>query len=225
MKRSLIITFLLFLLLPGFSQTMRSFSEEPDVFIREVPRLFESVTVPGASVEIMILTDSLSGEWNRNAFTDEEKWQIIRMSNLLLDKRIKPYPRFFNYLRVIMELHARDDDHSYVMGYLSGLERKAEERSIRQIKSYLDIFSDFILEGKLFGNNSFSWNYTDSAYVMEYDSVPRFLFKKTDLVCNTTRDTSVISGSGGIYYPLRSRWEGFGGVMDWSKLGLSKLFC
>ena len=222
MNRFLFLIIITLLALRSSPQTLRTFSEEPDVFIKEIPRLFESVTVPGVSVEIMLLTDTLTGEWNRNAFTDEEKREIIQVANLLLDKRIKPYPEFFNFFKVIMELHTRDEGHTYVSGYLAGLRKRVEERSIRRLRGYLDTFTAFLLEKKLFGNNSFSWSYTDSAFLMEYDSVPRFLFKRTDLICNNSYDTAVIYETGGVYYPLSSQWDGFGGGMDWRRLGFSK---
>ena len=42
------------------------------------------------------------------------------------------------------------------------------------------------------------------------------------LICFSKRDSSIIEGTSGYYYPLRSLWVGQQGLMTWERAGFSK---
>lgn len=212
----LLILSLLFALTAG-SQTLKQFPDDPDEYIRDLPLLFGNVTNEDQINDVIFILDSLKAEWERNNFSQEEKSGIIKVSKKLLNRRLKAWPHFLNFYTCILELH---ENEGQVEDWLASIEEFEADASLREIQKTLRQYMRFFELGVLNNSNSFDWIVTDSNFIFEYDTVARFLFKRTDLFCASKYDTSYIKGTSGIYYPQIGRWDGYDGRITWRRFGI-----
>ena len=222
--KRLILTLTAFLLLIGFSsgQSKKKFPEDPNAFISDLPLFFESISNEDAWAETFLLLDTLSADWTAGRFSDDEKIEIIQLSNALLKRRLPAYPHFYRFFYNIMELHLQEGKQSFVLPWLESIEDFMKEASLRQIQGHIGTYFMFFTENILYSSSSIQWYLSDSLYRFEYDTIPVFYLKKTDLLCATKKDTSVISGTEGAYFPTLNFWKGFNGTVNWERVGYPK---
>ena len=207
------------LVFSAFSQGLKTLPEDPEAFIQAIPELFQPA---GQKMDenIVVLVDSLTHCWNAQYFSDEEKFGIIKMSRRLLDRRMKADPHFVNFFTCILNFSVMGQETGSIISWIESLEKYEENGSLRQLQGLIQKYTDFFQVKELYSSNSFSWTFSDSNYRFEYAEKPRFLFGPTDLLCATKRDTSIISGTQGIYYPEDNLWTGFKGKVTWRRFDM-----
>lgn len=219
MKKRYLLIITLFLSLSAGSQTLKEFPDDPGEFIRDLPLLYDNIKNEDLLFDIFFVIDSLTAEWQRGSFSQEEKFYIIKASKTLKDRRVKPFPGFYNFFSDILYLHR---DKGQVEDWIQNLLDFEKEARFSQINNFLEQYQRFFELQILNNSGSFDWMVTDTSIVFEYDSVPRFLFKETDLYCASRYDTSYINGTSGVYYPEKGLWKGFGGKITWRRFGISE---
>lgn len=217
MKKAYFLLLLLLITITAGSQTLREFSDSPDDYIRELPQLFGNIKDEEQINSVLFIIDSLTAEWERNNFAQEEKFRIIQVSKKLLDRRLKPTPHFLDFFTIILEFHKRGGE---IEAWLMSLEDYEKEASFRQLQNFLEQYRRFFDLRILNNSNSFDWAVTDSNFRFEYDTAARFLFKSTDLFCASRYDTSYISGTSGMYFPMLGQWQGYGGKVTWRRFDI-----
>jgi hypothetical protein len=197
-------------------QAIKSFSPEPEKFIQEVALVYDDVTNTKIKAEISRTLGVFFIAWDSTYFSEEEKALVIDDANMLIKRRLSTYPYLLRYFYIIGKLKNGADPHANKLWLLSLRDQDAVS-SLRQLQEYLDNFYDFLSGNTLSKSASFIWQVRDTNYRFAYDTVARFIYKKTDLACFTTNDTSVISSTSGIYYPTQSKWQGTGGKVNWKR--------
>ena len=96
------IALFLFLLIPfsyqlAVGQAVKSFSDETNAFFSELNAFFDKVANKDDKQACEYMLAEFTNAWNSGLLTKEHKQNIIHVSNLMLKRRLKPYPDFFNY--------------------------------------------------------------------------------------------------------------------------------
>ena len=197
-------------------QSQKSFSEDPDVFIQEVADLYKGISNSKIRLEVELVLNDFYTAWDSSYFSQDERAMVIQNANLLLKRRLQPYPYLIRYFYIIEKLKNGPDPFAGI-SWLNSLRDEEKESSLRQLQEYIDLFYDFLSEKVLNKSTSFTWQVSDTNYLLVYDTLARFVYKKTDLTCFTNNDTSVIVSTSGIYYPTLSIWDGSGGTVSWKR--------
>lgn len=211
----------LILLIPFISsgQALKPFPEEPEAFREKVATVFDMIRIPAVMLDCDFVLDSLLAEWDRGAFNADEKFEIIRGSNLLVNRKLITYPDYYRYLYCILELHILDSRHHSVAPWIQGLDRDFSVRSLRQVQDLLELYENFFKDRQLSRTGSQTWSFTEESYEYKPDTAAAFVFDKTDLICSSAKDSSVIYNTKGIYYPTYAQWIGDGGKITWQRVG------
>lgn len=202
-------------------QPLKSFSTDPELFIKEVAALYEDVTNTKVKAEISRTLGVFFIAWDSTYFSATEKALVIDNANMLLKRRLATYPHLLKYFYIIGKLKNGPDPDANHLWLLSLRDRDAVS-SLRQLQDYIDYFHDFFAGNILNRTTSFTWQVTDTNYRFEYDTLARFTYRKTDLLCFTTYDSSIISSTSGTFYPTLLVWEGTGGKIDWRRNKLDR---
>ena len=220
-KHILFLRIILFsaVLLTGYAvkgQTPKTFSENPDMFFRELTDYLNYSNKKEAAP----LLDGFKVIWlEEKRFDAEQQGMVIQTANIMLKKRLKPFPDFSNYLTALTALARSGKDESVFTNWHASLEKMLAS-SARRYSDYIESVSGLFSENTLNASASVQWIAGSSAFTFEFDTVPRISFPQMDLVCRAKGDSSLISGIRGYYYPLTKTFTGTGGRLLWTRAGL-----
>ena len=78
-------------------QAIKSFSDETGEFFSQLNTLFENVPNKDDKKACDYMLAEFTNAWNSGLLTKENKLEIVHVCNLMLKRRLKPYPDFYNY--------------------------------------------------------------------------------------------------------------------------------
>jgi len=205
----------------GQSQNQRttSFSGDSTKFIGELNGLLFGLSDNDKKLVQPVMTDFVRN-WNQESFDPATKKLIYTLCNEMLKKKLRVFPDFFNY---IQSLNVFIDTHQPVglfTNWSAILKKLISEKSSRNFSSFLDITTTLFGEGMIYKSQSTQWKITPAIFSMKLDSVPVIEFAKANLICHVNKDSMVIFGTLGTYFPLSLRWVGHEGRVDWQRVGI-----
>ncbi len=164
------------------------------------------------------------GYYNSGKFTNNQKIQMIKLTNQMLDQNYQSSPHFENYFNAINGL--------VVNNLVAKLDNwnKAAEKALNQGKDecykFLQISRNVLYDKTLFKTAAITWTATNLDVDFSSKTTPMFIFKSTDLFGITPGDTLEIYQTGGTYDAANSMWYGKGGRTDFTRVGMdsSKVF-
>lgn len=227
------IKLLLFLSVVTFSlnSVAQTFSNDREKFIKEFDKLMRSSTSndlrPFVEEELtpILLT---SGK-----FPDDYFSKMVQTSNLLIDKRLKPYPDVYNYIFSVYSLVKNDQPRKSYEAWHESVDELMGNRNPRRITDFIEVSGAFFSRKAISIDRNFEWFCEGGSYEFIYDKTAFIKFENTNLICRTLNrgggqrevpysDSVVIKKTNGIIDLSRNRWEGEGGIITWEKVGLPK---
>ena len=159
--------------------------------------------------------------WYGGYFTEEQRKGVYSISNLMLQKKMRAFPDFRNYLYTVGSFVTSDfqTEKSFDL-WQSTLQKLLNDRNKRKFSDYLTFSNGLFSENAMYISASTKWSANNNNYVFGYDSLPKITFEALDLICFAKDDSMKIKNTKGVYYPTEDLWIGQGGVVDWQKAGL-----
>lgn len=214
----IIITF--FCSFASHAQSLKSFSEDKTVFPSEVEYFLSGISNPSIVMKVRELLLEFEEAWNTDIYSEEEKTVIVENANILLKRKMKAYPYFYQYITIVHNLKNKANREALAI-WSKDFKDRVPVITQRRIEAYLKQYEFLARDNILYESSTFNWNCSDSSLKMEYDTAIRILYKDVDISCTTRKDTSVILKTSGIFYPGTYGWTGHKGRLTWEKLGLS----
>ena len=219
--RLIITNFFIFLFFFGLhAQQFKQFSEDSDKFLNELNSLFSKIRIKKNRVKCEDMMEKYTEYWNIGIFTKEIKKNMQDICNLMLKRRMKAYPHFYQYISCMNGL--MDYDHSiksYLAWYKSIDALVKDKRSTKPISVFLNTSHNLLYENILYKTRAAEWTSNTYEFYFVYDSVPGVVFEDLTLTCYANKDSSVIYDTKGIYFPLQSKWIGKKGKINWKRAG------
>ncbi|MEX2591049.1 MAG: hypothetical protein WD334_12660 [Chitinophagales bacterium] len=158
--------------------------------------------------------------------SDADIDKIIVTNNLMLEKAMRAYPHFHDYLKTVNMLFLSEgnqnkfDDWTKVLNQII---ESARRGSSKDFSAYIEFSQAFFSGQYLYESRGKSWKITSRDIQLRYDSVPIVIVSSpVDLIGLSSNDTVIIENTKGHYLPLEQMWFGNGGRADWSKHGMDK---
>lgn len=211
-----------------FSQT--TFSGDREKFIKEFQKLMNESTseklTPFIKEELapMLLETS--------DFSDAYFNRMISTSNLIIEKRLKPYPEVFNYVFSIYSLVKEKQSKESYQAWHESVDKMLDNKNPKKFKEFISTSSDFFSRSVICNDKNFEWCFFGGEYLFTYEGkYPILKLSKGKLVCRTINSSSrtydeipytdsiVIKNTSGEYNPILEKWEGTGGTTTWEKVG------
>ncbi|MCX6283286.1 MAG: hypothetical protein NTW31_03485 [Bacteroidetes bacterium] len=159
-------------------------------------------------------------KWNQEDFDPARKKVIYVLCNEMLKKKVRTFPDFFNYIKALNVFVDSHQPGSVFTPWSAILKQLISEKSSRNFNTFLDVTTTLFDEGLMFKSQSTRWKISPATYTIRLDSVPVIEFSKGDLICNVNKDSMVIYGTKGVFFPLSLRWLGHEGRVDWQRVGI-----
>jgi len=215
---------ILFLLLPalrGYSQIQRTtrFSGDSTKFIGELNGLLFGLSDNDQKLVQPTMTAFVQ-KWNQENFDPAKKKVIYFLCNEMLKKKIRVFPDFFNYIEALNAFVVSHQPEAMFSPWSEILKKLIREKSSRNFTNFLEITSTLFAEGLMYKSQSTEWKVFPANFTLRLDSVPLIEFSKADLICRVNKDSMVIYGTRGIYFPLSMQWIGYEGRVDWKGAGI-----
>jgi hypothetical protein len=212
--------FLSFVLLFAFSYTstaqIKSFSADSINFVQEMGNFL--VTARKKEGEDFMKKEFIPVFYS-GRFTEKNKQRIYSTCNIMLKKRMKPFPDFVNYLTTMMNfLDSKQSDESFE-AWQKSLEKIIENSTSKKFVDYLSFSEKLFAENILYQSSHLTWYSDNENYKFEFDSLPYVVFKSLNLSCYSKGDSAVIYNTKGTLYPTEGKWIGQGGKVNWLRTG------
>ena len=203
----------------AFSQKTTAFSNDTLKYIKELDAYFQAGSANKEDAEQFV--ENFKKFWQSAAFSQRYKDYVYGTSNTMLQKKLKPYPYFQNYLIAVANFINSKQDFRNFESWQAVLEKVLKARSPKPIEHFLEMSVNIFEDGVFYSSPSFEWYTTEAVYKFDYDSLPKLVFQQFTLNGRNSRmDSIAIENTTGVYYPTSGRFYGKGGKVSWKRTGL-----
>ena len=221
MKRILALVIVALFSLNAFSQKTTSFTPDSVKFIKELDNYFQDNSANKDDASAII--ENLGKFWKTPAYSNYYKNYVYATSNKMLEKKLKPYPYFQNYLIAVANFINSKQSTGIFDEWQAVLDKiMTKNKSPRPYNDFLEMSDNVFENGMFFKTASCQWHTNGNNYKFDYDSIPKLVFTNVTLYGSNLRDDSIsIESTSGTYYPTSGRFYGKGGTVSWKRTGLS----
>ncbi len=218
---SLIIILLLTLTLNA--QTKYSFSNRPDKFVYEFQEFMTIKVSKDTEKKVEFMMLEFTPFWNSDTLSDDEKINIIQMSNIMIKKRFNAHPSFEYYIKNIMAIKRDSVNADNFDDWLSSVLYYVKRKRKGYLHKYFMASTMFFENHYIYNKAKKVWKIDDAKIKIEIiDNNPVYHFDTINLVGTTGKDSTFIWKTTGSYYPLKERWVGHSGKVFWTRVGFAE---
>ncbi len=213
------------------SYAQNTFSADREKFVKEFQKVltdygkgeyqdFAKKTLPLALLE--------SQDFSEKTFT-----RMVETCNLMITKKLSPYPEVYNYVYSVYSLSAGKQSEISFNAWHSSVDKMLDNRNVKKFEDFIELSAGFFAERRISESSNFSWFYSGGTYSFEFTDKPFIKCSDGNLICRVqnrdskTRkdqpylDSLVVYKTDGVYDPILKKWDGNKGTVNWQKVGLS----
>lgn len=163
--------------------------------------------------------------YNGGRLTNNQKIQVIRLTNQMLAMNYQPSPHFENYFNAINGLIVNGLSAKFDNWHKAA--EKAFDSGKDQSYSFLEVSRSVLYDKILQQTSGTKWIITRLDVDFTSRARPLFLFRNTDLYGITPGDTLEVYGTSGTFDAAEGLWKGRGGKIDFTRVGVdsTKMYC
>ncbi len=213
---------LLFFCSLNVNAQIKSFTPDSIKFFEEV----QTFLVEKRKKEGKEFIEQFEVVWYSGQFTESQRLRVYQIANIMLKKRMPPFPEFRNYLFSLMSYVKSGRSNESFNQWMATLEVIISKNK-RKFSKYLETCNNLFTDNTFYKSASTQWQSSSADYQFVYnvedgDSEPKIVFPSLNLRCLAKGDSSVIYNTKGVYYPLKEKWVGDGGKVNWVRAGLDE---
>lgn len=203
------------------------FSAQPEQFLKDVDKYLSASN----RVKTKEFMDVFEPNWLTN-FSPEYQSKVVATSNLIVAKRLPPFPELYGYLLSVHSFVQTNQPEASFDSWHATIDALLESKKVRDFKDFIEICASFFTDGTIFYSTNHIWKVQEGTYVFAFDkNSPNIQFENVKLQCyvvnrqaerkeNPYFDSTIVRNTSGLFEPLINKWTGRGGVVDWQKVGL-----
>lgn len=195
--------------------------ERPEKFSRDSIQYFEQMSKfmkDNRKDNVKEFLKFFEPKWYGGIFSEKVRGTIYETSDLMLEKRMLPFPEFANYLRTVTGIISSGRTEAEFYNWHKGIDILLNDRSKRRFTEFLDFSEHLFLDSAIFYSNSVIWKFDKSNFSLRYDGKdPILTFDKFNLICLSRNDSAVIYETSGEYLYHEKKWKGKGGMVYWDR--------
>ncbi len=200
----------------SFAQT-KPFSTDPAVFLQEVSEMLVAADKKDGRA---FIETTFTPVWNGSYYSPAQRVRVVEIANFMLKKRFEAFPHFKNYLAAVAAFPSGGRKATEFDAWLQAMEQLVERGRKQSVTDFIAMCANLFASNVMYESASIQWRSTSANFTFAYDSVPKVVFPKADLVCIAKGDSAVIRGTTGTYYPTLELWKGNSGKVTWERAAL-----
>lgn len=213
----------------AYGQVKRIYNPDPDIFVTDFAKDMANVK----DDETQAFTKEFVAKWGSGMYSPYEKEALIQRTILMQNKLYKPHPDIYNLFRLFEEVK---DEASQVSipftDFMQTTDSCIIELERNQVSAYLNFLANFVDSGVCFRTSNAMWRVSANSvplkFVSRFDEngkwsqYPELKLKNTDIIYTSSVDSNIIYNTTGNLNVLTRDFKGYGGIVGWEKLGLTK---
>ncbi len=213
----LVAFFLFFLPAISVHAQQKPFSSDQALFLQEM-------------TDFLVAADKKEGRpfmeqvfapiWNGTYYSPQQRVRVAEVANYMLKKRFEAFPSFRDYLAAVAAFPSTGRGAAEFDAWMQGMDKLVQSGRKNYVAAFITTCAGLFKDNTLLKSPSTTWRSRSNAFTFTFDSIPKIVFAKTDLVCTAKGDSAVILGTSGTYYPTMELWKGTGGKVTWERAGL-----
>ncbi len=204
------------------AQNVESFPSDSVKFVKRMADFMGNTKDQDRNNAVM---DKFEKLWKKGIINDRFRADIYRHSNLMLDKKAKPYPHFEAYLYLMMAFAQQPDQESNYVVWSSYFNEfiKRNKLSLSNIERFLDNSLNLFESNSLFKNTIVQWKSSTNDFVLKVENNDiKVVYPKMDLICLAKRDSAKIFETKGYYTFQELVFHGDEGLITWERSGIGR---
>ncbi|NJK98580.1 MAG: hypothetical protein HC905_29955 [Bacteroidales bacterium] len=167
-----------------------------------------------------LLLKSFADSWKASFLTDEQKTEIINLSNLMLEKKARGNPHFITLTQCLLAVTNNENINKSYSGWMDGMFHLLKTtKTLTAFTNYMNFTLNLSENGFIFKSGSVQWKFSNQDIVFQRDKSGLWVkFNKGDLTCYSRRDSIVVLDTEGIVNPVENIWIGNSGIVTWEEL-------
>lgn len=203
----------------GTAQKITQFSTDTAKFTKDLAQYFmENSANKDQANDYMRNFDKL---WRENVIAGSFKEIVMETSNIMLNRRMKPYPFFIGYLNTIVNAIKSNQIGEPFENWHECVNKILKGKSNRGVQDFFDMSENIFKNNTFYKTPSYAYYSVEPNYKFTYDSIPLVHFETITLVgVNPRGDSIAVEETNGTFYPTSGRFVGKGGKVSWERAGL-----
>lgn len=200
----------------GMAQT-KPFSTDQALFLQEMTSfIVEADKKEGKPFMEQVFTPV----WNGTYYSAAQRTRVVEVANFMLKKRFEAFPHFRDYLGAIAAFPTGGRSGAEFDAWMQGMDKLVQSGRKQNVVAFIATCANLFKDNTMYASASTKWRSRSSKFTFEFDSIPKIVFPRSDLVCVAKGDSAVILATSGTYWPTLELWKGQGGKVTWERAGL-----
>ncbi|MFW5751981.1 MAG: hypothetical protein ACOCW8_01440, partial [bacterium] len=165
-------------------------------------------------------------QWEKDSlYSEEEKQNIVDISNQLLKQKARPKPHFYNYIVTLMGFKASTQPHESFLNWQKGLIGLLESKRVNlsRLNKYFENTISLVHENSLYSSSSVTWKSNNSNFRFKYRGDQLYVdFPELELTCYSKRDSIKIFETAGWLDLFNLVFHGNKGIVTWERAGIER---
>ncbi len=201
------------------AQKLTEFSKDSVKFIKELNDYFYDFSANKKDAE-----EYMSGfqkVWKSPEFSSKYRAAVYKTSNVMLQRKLKPYPYFITYLNAVVNFIDSKQNPTVFDNWQLCIEKIFNSKNLKSFGEYLEMSETIFGNNVFYKSPTYSYRSEQANYKFEFDSIPKVIFPAFTLIGSSPRGDSItIESIEGIYYPSWGKFVGKGGRVSWKRTGV-----
>ena len=200
------------------AQTVKPFTSDPAQTFAELTNFFASV--PKSQKEATEpLLKKFPAIWKE--FPDKDQFEFIDLLNAMLKRKMQPVPQISDFVETYLVFMQSDPSEKSKRAFVNCIKYDINA-SMNQFTNIMGDYRNIIEKQMLNVFTGTSWKAVDAqSFYFDFDTVPKIVFPKMDLVASNGKDSILVANTSGYYLPHKALFVGKKGTVDWIKAGLT----
>jgi hypothetical protein len=196
-------------------QKIKSFPDDFSLFISSLLDFYGD-NIPK---EQELFLKKFHQDWDSAYFQDNEKKEIINISNSLLDRYARPNPDFTLFLNVMNRIGGRGKYKKHEQVWLESFKEMLNDKQITllRLNGFMQNTINLLDNNILYKSPPLTWKVRRNDFILENQNGLKVIVGETDLICNLSRDSITIYKTSGVADFKRLTWKGSGGYIYWTR--------
>lgn len=199
------------------AQNLKPLSSDESKTVTEIKEIFKNVTKENKD-KGENLNKAFELYWISASISASEKENFIGMANLMIGKKMKAFPALESYIYAYMAFTQTNPSESDVKLWSKGLVYMMD-KNINKLSNYLDDYADFFKTRMIYNANQVQWYVESDNYKIDFDTVPKILFTKGNLIGKAHSDSIYLKNCEVAFYPSLGIAKTKGGRVTWERAG------
>lgn len=203
------------------AQKLTQFTEDSVKYFKELSEYFNDFSAN--KDEAAKYMQDFQKIWKTPDFLPKYRKAVYKMSNVMLQRRLKPYPYFMGYLNSVVNFIDSKQPSENFDNWQLCIDKIFASKNMKSYGDFLEMSENIFSDNVFYKSPTYAYSSNAPVYKFEFDSIPKVVFPPFTLVgMNPRGDSIAIEGVQGIYYPTQGRFVGKGGKVTWKRTGLDE---